>query len=195
MGGVEALGLLKMDFLGLRNLSVIELTLDNIRANRGEEARCRSPRSRGPARSTICSAGARRRACSSSSRPGCGGSSCSSSPTASGDHGVDRALPAGPDGADPASTSTQARQLQDQLSPLLARARSPAETYGVLVYQEQIVQLLQILAGYSLGKPTRYGTRSARRTANAWPRRRPRFVEGCTGSGMKEAEAAASCGT
>ena len=32
----EALGLLKMDFLGLRNLTVLEDTLANIGANRGE---------------------------------------------------------------------------------------------------------------------------------------------------------------
>ena len=37
MGAVDELGLLKMDFLGLRNLSVIELTLDYIRANKDEE--------------------------------------------------------------------------------------------------------------------------------------------------------------
>jgi DNA polymerase-3 subunit alpha len=36
MHGVEELGLLKMDFLGLRNLSVIERTLDLIEANTGE---------------------------------------------------------------------------------------------------------------------------------------------------------------
>src|SRR5207245_1454887 len=35
MHGVEDLGLLKMDFLGLRNLSVIERTLDLIEANTG----------------------------------------------------------------------------------------------------------------------------------------------------------------
>ena len=33
----EALGLIKMDFLGLRNLTIIDDALDNIRANRGEE--------------------------------------------------------------------------------------------------------------------------------------------------------------
>src|SRR5881628_3321163 len=36
MHGVEELGLLKMDFLGLRNLDVIELTLDLIERTTGE---------------------------------------------------------------------------------------------------------------------------------------------------------------
>ena len=35
MNGVEQLGLLKMDFLGLRNLTVIELARDYIKSNRG----------------------------------------------------------------------------------------------------------------------------------------------------------------
>ena len=34
-GGVEALGLLKMDFLGLRNLDVISDTVELVKANRG----------------------------------------------------------------------------------------------------------------------------------------------------------------
>src|SRR5213079_2281737 len=36
MHGVEDLGLLKMDFLGLRNLDVIEITLDLVEGSRGE---------------------------------------------------------------------------------------------------------------------------------------------------------------
>ncbi|MDQ3590672.1 MAG: DNA polymerase III subunit alpha, partial [Actinomycetota bacterium] len=41
MGDVEALGLLKVDFLGLRNLDVIEETLKTIRRTRGEEINIR----------------------------------------------------------------------------------------------------------------------------------------------------------
>jgi len=36
MHGVEELGLLKMDFLGLRNLDVLEVTLDLIEEATGE---------------------------------------------------------------------------------------------------------------------------------------------------------------
>src|ERR687898_3131561 len=42
MGDVEALGLLKMDFLGLRNLDVIEETLRSIRSTTGEEVDIRN---------------------------------------------------------------------------------------------------------------------------------------------------------
>ena len=37
MGACEALGLLKMDFLGLRNLSVLDDCLENIMRNTGVE--------------------------------------------------------------------------------------------------------------------------------------------------------------
>src|SRR5205085_9279572 len=37
MGACESLGLLKMDFLGLRNLTVLDDCLINIKANRGED--------------------------------------------------------------------------------------------------------------------------------------------------------------
>ena len=42
----ESLGLIKMDFLGLRNLTIINDALDNIEANRGIDARPRRPRAR-----------------------------------------------------------------------------------------------------------------------------------------------------
>src|SRR5215216_3248244 len=44
MGDVEALGLLKMDFLGLRNLDVIEETLETIRRTTGKEVDIRTIR-------------------------------------------------------------------------------------------------------------------------------------------------------
>ena len=37
----EALGLVKMDFLGLRNLTILDDAIDNVRANRGEDDRPR----------------------------------------------------------------------------------------------------------------------------------------------------------
>ena len=33
----------------------------------------------------------------------------------------------------------------------MARAGAQADTYGVIVYQEQVMQIAQVLAGYSLG--------------------------------------------
>ena len=70
MHGVEKLGLLKMDFLGLRNLSVIEDTLRHLRARRQWSSTSTTSRSTTPT-PTRCSAAARRPACSRWSRAGC----------------------------------------------------------------------------------------------------------------------------
>ena len=58
MHGVEDLGLLKMDFLGLRNLSVIERTLDLIEAATGERPDIDHVALDDPADATSCCSGA-----------------------------------------------------------------------------------------------------------------------------------------
>ena len=71
MHGVEDLGLLKMDFLGLRNLDVIEIALDLIeREHRRRAPTSTTSRSTTPRRSTCCAA-ATPSACSSSKAGRC----------------------------------------------------------------------------------------------------------------------------
>ena len=71
MGPIEEIGLLKMDFLGLRNLDVIEDAVEIIERSRGE-SRSTSRRSRSTTpRPTRCSPAATRSASSSSSPRAC----------------------------------------------------------------------------------------------------------------------------
>ena len=72
MGGVEALGLLKMDFLGLRNLDVITDTVGDDPRRARPRVRHRRRPARRPGDVRRCSVGATRSACSSSSRRRCG---------------------------------------------------------------------------------------------------------------------------
>jgi DNA polymerase III subunit alpha len=53
------------------------------------------------------------------------------------------------------------------------------ETYGIFVYQEQVMQIAQVLAGYSLGEPTFCAAPWARRSRARWTPSARRFVEGC----------------
>ncbi len=62
----EALGLVKMDFLGLRNLTILDDALDNIVGERQGAARARGPAARGRRTRSRCWARATRWACSSS---------------------------------------------------------------------------------------------------------------------------------
>ena len=72
MHGVEELGLLKMDFLGLRNLDVISDTVEMVRVGQGPGFRHRQRPARRPDGVRPARAGARRWACSNSSRRRCG---------------------------------------------------------------------------------------------------------------------------
>ena len=53
------------------------------------------------------------------------------------------------------------------------------ETYGVLVYQEQIIQGVQILAGFSLGQADLLRRAIGKKTPEVLAEQRLQFVEGC----------------
>ncbi len=54
-----------------------------------------------------------------------------------------------------------------------------AETYGVIVYQEQVMQAAQILAGYSLGDADLLRRAMGKKVQAEMDAQRQRFVEGC----------------
>ncbi len=53
------------------------------------------------------------------------------------------------------------------------------ETYGVLVYQEQIIQCVQILAGFSLGQADLLRRAIGKKSPEILAEQRTQFVEGC----------------
>ena len=54
-----------------------------------------------------------------------------------------------------------------------------AETYGIFVYQEQVMQAAQILAGYSLGDADLLRRAMGKKIQSEMDAQRARFVEGC----------------
>ncbi|MDG5751113.1 DNA polymerase III subunit alpha [Qipengyuania sp. XHP0211] len=65
-----------------------------------------------------------------------------------------------------------------------------AETYGIFVYQEQVMQAAQILAGYSLGDADLLRRAMGKKVQAEMDAQRERFVEGCKEvSGIEKAEA------
>ncbi|GGD54932.1 DNA polymerase III subunit alpha [Croceicoccus mobilis] len=54
-----------------------------------------------------------------------------------------------------------------------------AETYGIFVYQEQVMQAAQILAGYSLGDADLLRRAMGKKVQAEMDKQRSRFVEGC----------------
>ena len=148
---VEAAGLVKFDFLGLKTLSVLKEGQRLLRAagHRGRFHRAARGTIR---RSTNCSSAATRSACSSWNPKACGGRSPRS---------------ARPRSATSSRSSRSTARARWTISRCSATARTAAsrlayphpmleevlkETYGIFVYQEQVMQAAQVLAGYSLGE-------------------------------------------
>jgi len=60
------------------------------------------------------------------------------------------------------------------------------ETYGVIVYQEQVMQAAQVLAGYSLGDADNLRRAMGKKKAEEMARERSRFVGGASRNGLDD---------
>ncbi len=65
------------------------------------------------------------------------------------------------------------------------------ETYGIIVYQEQIIQIASVLAGYTPGDADLMRRAVAKKKAKEIERHRQIFVEGCVQNGIPEETARA----
>ena len=66
----------------------------------------------------------------------------------------------------PSSPARWARSRSTTCIPMLEPILK--ETFGVIVYQEQVMQIAQVLSGYSLGKPIFCAAPWARRSSPKW---------------------------
>ena len=157
MGACEALGLLKMDFLGLRNLTVLDDCLANIVANGGpaieletlhlEDRPTYELLARGDTLGVFQLDGGPMRSLLRSMQP---------------DNFEDiSAVLAlyrpGPMGANAHNDYADRKNGRKPVVPIHPELAEPLEailgdTYGLIVYQEQVMAIAQQLAGYSLGK-------------------------------------------
>ena len=74
--------------------------------------------------------------------------------------------------------------LHPDLEPVLAN------TYGVILYQEQVMQTAQILAGYSLGQADLLRRAMGKKIASEMATQRDIFIEGATENGVDKRQAA-----
>ncbi len=188
MGNLEQIGLLKMDFLGLMNLSVLAKAVQNIERSRGvrinlreipfNDAKTYEMLGRGETTGVfqLESAGMRRyiqqlkpqnvrelAAMVALYRPG----PMEHIPT----------YIARKHGREPV---TYPHPL---LEPILK------ETYGVIVYQDQVLKCVQALAGFSLGKADILRRAMGKKKPEEMRRMRSEFVKGAAERGIDEAEA------
>lgn len=157
MGACEATGLLKMDFLGLRNLSVLDDALENIRANRGEtvvleklsldDKKTYELLSRGETLGVFQLDGGPMRSLLKSLAP---------------DHfgdisAVIALYRPGPMGENAHNNYADRKNKRKPIEPIHPDLEEPLseildDTFGLIVYQEQVMAIAQKVAGFSLGR-------------------------------------------
>ncbi|MBI1366389.1 MAG: DNA polymerase III subunit alpha [Alphaproteobacteria bacterium] len=76
----------------------------------------------------------------------------------------------------------QGHQAPDYLHPTLEPVLK--ETYGVIIYQEQVMQIAQILSGYSLGEADILRRAMGKKKKEEMDRQRKRFIEGAQARGV-----------
>ncbi|MFW5962209.1 MAG: DNA polymerase III subunit alpha [bacterium] len=185
----EKLGLLKMDFLGLRNLSVIQDALAMIKERHNKEIDIDHLPFDDEATMKIFQEGNTQGvfqfestgmqdllkrlhptdiehiiACNALYRPG----------------------PLGSGMVDDFISRRHGAKVED-IHPKLQKILAP--TYGILVYQEQIMQAVQELAGFTLGEADILRRAIGKKEANVLSQQRNRFINGCIENGVSAEKA------
>ncbi len=188
MGEIESLGLLKMDFLGLRTLTVLQDTLDEITALGETPPALDKQEFDDPSVYELISSGdtdgvfqlesGGMRAFMQQLKPDCFEDIIA---------GISLFRP-GPMDSIPRYVACKndhslVRYAHPILEPILK------STYGCMVYQEQVMQIVRDLAGYSLGHSDIVRRAMAKKKKDVMERERAVFIEGCESRGVSHAVA------
>ena len=157
MGACEATGLLKMDFLGLRNLSVLDDALENIKLNLGvdivledlplSDSKTFELLGRGDTLGVFQLDGGPMRALLRSMSP-------DSFADISAVIALYRPGPMGENAHNNYADRKNGRKPVEAIHPELREPLADilGDTYGLIVYQEQVMAIAQKVAGFSLGR-------------------------------------------
>ncbi len=187
----ESLGLIKMDFLGLRNLTIINDALDNIEANRGhplvlEDLALDDPASyellaRGDTLGVFQLDGGPMRSLLRLMRP---------------DNFEDiSAVLAlyrpGPMGVNSHINYALRKNKQQEIEPIHPELEEPLAdildtTYGLIVYQEQVMAVAQRVAGYTLGQADLLRRAMGKKKKSELDKQKETFFGGMTERGFGE---------
>ncbi|MDB4865774.1 MAG: polymerase subunit alpha, partial [Cohnella sp.] len=188
MEHLEAVGLLKMDFLGLRTLSIIERTLGWIREETGRELRWEeipytdqatyALLGRGETTGIFQLEGSGMRRVLKEMKPSSFEDIIS----------VVALYRPGPMEFIPQFIRAKHGEVaveypHPSLEPILA------DTYGIIVYQEQIMQIASSMAGFSLGQADLLRRAVSKKKREILDEQRAHFVKGSLGQGYGEDEA------
>lgn len=188
----EAIGLLKMDFLGLRNLTIIGDCIENIKANRGIEVDLESlplddPKAyellgRGDTLGVFQLDGGPMRDLLRRMQP-----------TEFNDIVAVLALyRPGPMGMNAHNDYADRKNNRQAIKPIHPELEEPlkeilAETYGLIVYQEQIMFIAQKVASYTMGKADALRKAMGKKKLEVLEAEYKGFQEGMTANGFSQA--------
>ncbi len=191
MGGVEKLGLLKMDFLGLRNLDVITDTLELVRRTSGievdiDDVPLDDPATyellrRGDTIGVFQLEGGPMRALIKSLAPTCFDDVAA----------LVALYRPGPMAANMHSDYADRKNGRQEVSYLHPDAEEIlGDTFGLCIYQEGIMRVAQRFAGYSLAEADNLRKAMGKKNKALIAKERSKFTEGCerTGYGSKLGE-------
>jgi DNA polymerase-3 subunit alpha len=184
---IEKVGLVKFDFLGLKNLTLIQNVVRRVRGGRGievdvsalplEDRKTYRLLARGETVGVFQMESSGMRELVTRLKPSCFEDITAINalyrpgPLDSGmvEHFIERKH-----GREPIT------YLHPSLEPILR------ETYGILVYQEQVMQAAQTLAGYSLGDADNLRRAMGKKKKEVMARERSRFIAGAARNGLVE---------
>lgn len=188
----EAIGLLKMDFLGLRNLTIIGDCIENIKANRGVEVDLETlplddPKAyellgRGDTLGVFQLDGGPMRDLLRRMQP-----------TEFNDIVAVLALyRPGPMGMNAHNDYADRKNNRQAIKPIHPELEEPlkeilAETYGLIVYQEQIMFIAQKVASYTMGKADALRKAMGKKKLEVLEAEYKGFQEGMTANGFSQA--------
>ena len=192
MGACEATGLLKMDFLGLRNLSVLDDALANIKSNKGievtledltlDDKKTYELLARGETLGVFQLDGGPMRSLLKSLAP---------------DHFGDisavialyRPGPMGENAHNNYADRKNKRKPVEPIHPDLAEPLSEIldDTFGLIVYQEQVMAIAQKVAGFSLGRADLLRKAMGKKNKEILDKEYVPFAEGMKKNGFRDA--------
>ena len=184
---IEELGLLKMDFLGLRTLTIIDETIKNVRETRGEIIDISKIPLDDKATAEMLSAG-NSGAVFQMESPGMKKLVKDLKPECFADLIPTVALyRPGPLGSgmvadfiDGKHGKKKVEYMHPKLEPILK------ETFGVILYQEQVMQIVQALAGFSLGQADLLRRAMGKKKAEIILAQKENFLAGCEKNGVEK---------
>jgi DNA polymerase-3 subunit alpha len=187
---LEELGILKIDILGLKTLSHIDKTLDLMKRHEGVELRANDIPLDDEATYTLLQKG-QTIAVFQLESAGMRDLLKKIEPTTFGDViAVNALYRPGPLGSDMVSDFIERKHERKKITyahPMLEPILR--ETYGVILYQEQVMQIASDLAGFTLGQADILRRAMGKKKKSVMERQRERFIDGAVGKGIPKNKA------